>query len=87
MAARIYDVGHWRLRCTTPAANALISEATSLDLLRTVDISQVDKCRSHHFLLQASQIKPSELWPLCHDDYNIGTVRAFVGVVDIFDLG
>src|SRR6266581_57126 len=69
------------------ATNALVGKAKRRHVLGAIDVAQIDDHGSRHLAFQPLKIERAELHPFRHDHQCVGTARAYVGIVAIFDIG
>src|SRR5690242_2353550 len=68
-------------------SNARMVEASARDLIRTIDVAQVDQHGLGHRLLETGEIKRAELLPFGDDHQRGGALRAVIGVLAEGDVG
>src|SRR6266704_6803554 len=69
------------------ATNALVGKAERRHVLGAIDVAQIDDHGLRHLTFQPFKIERAELHPFRHDHQCVGTARAYIGIVAIFDIG
>src|SRR5690349_17252553 len=75
-----------RITSAPRSTDALIHETAARNLIRLVDIAQVDEYGLRHYGFQPLEVERAELFPFRDDNQGRGTLGAGIGIVAERDI-